>query len=537
MKKRIKISLRTKIYITLVALLALTGIIYAANPVTFSTFQSLTGVAVSKTEMFVTGYAPPNVDIYTLNCAGISTLYQASAPSEKYIAIAPAQSVNAGFTPRDVFITYGPFIYSATPPGSFNLFAQTACSGSDHTSITFDKVGHFQNDMIVSCSEGKVYKIDNLGPGAPHVIQLTDQAGVDTEGLAVTPDGFGLNGTILIGDEGAQRVNAVDNTGPPAGVMYNIFNWPSGFQPTPESLIFVPPAPRCTFCGFTMFLASQQSPVGFPSMFAYPDSDFTGLDGQLIISMEQDQRVALVQFLAGNYVTSVFDNPPGFNILENVRFVDCDIPTPTPTATATFTPTPTPTATATFTPTPTATFTPTPTSTSTPVPPPPTPTGTPSRVSKITPTGTTCNEFKNGTAETLANLNYSVSGGNIGQNVTPGVFFYWVSVTVPAGNNVVTVTQTITTGNFTGLFSIASAQNVFNSNCNSVPSTIAQNPTTGTVTISFNAPVAGTYIISIKYNSKSIAGLPAPSPGTTVHYDFATTGVPGSTSGLDLIKN
>jgi len=158
-------------------------------------------------------------------------------------------------------------------------------------------------------------------------------------------------------------------------------------------------------------------------------------------------------------------------------------------------------------------------------------------VSKITPTGTTCSQFRNGTAETLANLNYSVSGGTIKNNVTPGVFFYWVSVTVPAGNNVVTVTQTITTGNFTGKFDFASGQNVFNSSCNAVSSTIAQNANTGTATVSFNAPVAGTYIISIKYDSKSIAGLPAPGPATTVHYDFATTGVPGSTQGLDLIKN
>jgi hypothetical protein len=69
-----------------------------------------------------------------------------------------------------------------------------------------------------------------------------------------------------------------------------------------------------------------------------------------------------------------------------------------------------------------------------------------------------------------------------------------------------------------------------------VSSTIAQNAATGTVTVSFNAPVAGTYIISIKYDSKSIVGCNAPNP-TTVHYDFATTGVAGSTSGLDLIKN
>jgi hypothetical protein len=117
------------------------------------------------------------------------------------------------------------------------------------------------------------------------------------------------------------------------------------------------------------------------------------------------------------------------------------------------------------------------------------------------------------------------------------VFFYWVKVTVPAGNNTFTITQTITTGNFTGKFSFANGSNVFNSSCNAVSNTMTQNTTTGAMTVQFNAPTAGSYIISIKYDSKSIVGLPAPSPTTTVHYDFATTGVAGSTSGLDLIKN
>jgi len=55
------------------------------------------------------------------------------------------------------------------------------------------------------------------------------------------------------------------------------------------------------------------------------------------------------------------------------------------------------------------------------------------------------------------------------------------------------------------------------------------------VTVTFNAPTAGTYIISIKYKADSVSGKPAPSPGTTAHYDFMTTGVPGSTSELDLV--
>jgi hypothetical protein len=137
-----------------------------------------------------------------------------------------------------------------------------------------------------------------------------------------------------------------------------------------------------------------------------------------------------------------------------------------------------------------------------------------------------------GTAQTLDTLQYGVKGGKI-KEVNPGVFFYWVSVTAPAGNNVFTITQTITTGNFNTFFDIASGSNVFNSNCVSQHPNITQNGNTTTVT--FNAPTAGTYIISIKYDPGSVSGKPVPSPGDTVHYDFMTTGVPGSTSGLNLV--
>ena len=143
---------------------------------------------------------------------------------------------------------------------------------------------------------------------------------------------------------------------------------------------------------------------------------------------------------------------------------------------------------------------------------------------------------------TLSSLQYTVNGGNIKNNVTPGVFFYWVAVTVPAASNSFTITQTITTvTTFTGKFNLQAGGSsggniVFNSSCTSVSNTITQDPTTKAATVSFNAATAGTYYIALKYDSKSVAGLPAPSP-TTIHYNFATTGVPGSTSGLDLIKN
>jgi hypothetical protein len=152
MKKRIKFSLRTKIYLTIVGLLAMAGIIYAANPVVFSTFPGLTGVAATKAELFATGYVT-DPDVYTLDCAGIPTVYQVAPGGEKYVIIAPVQSAAAGFTPRDVFLTYGPYIFRATPPGPFTFFTQVPCSEgeTDHTGFSFDKVGTFGNDMIVSC--------------------------------------------------------------------------------------------------------------------------------------------------------------------------------------------------------------------------------------------------------------------------------------------------------------------------------------------------------------------------------------------------
>ena len=155
-------------------------------------------------------------------------------------------------------------------------------------------------------------------------------------------------------------------------------------------------------------------------------------------------------------------------------------------------------------------------------------------MNQITPAGTTCSQFSSGTAETLGSVQYEVSNDLI-QRVVPRNFLYWVAVTASAGNNTFEITQTITTGNFnTFIAGNGNGSNVFDSNCVSLPRTGSQSG--DTVQVRFNAPVAGTYFIGIKYNPHTVVGQPAPSPGTTVHYNFATTGVPGSTSGIDLIK-
>ena len=147
--------------------------------------------------------------------------------------------------------------------------------------------------------------------------------------------------------------------------------------------------------------------------------------------------------------------------------------------------------------------------------------------------GTTCSQFSSGTAETLASVQYRVNDDLI-DRVVPGGFRYWVSVTAAAGNNTFKITQTITTGLSTFLTAKKNGIRVFDSDCVSLERSARQSG--DTVTVRFNSPSAGTYYIGITFDADSLLGAPAPNP-ETVHYDVATTGVPDSTSGLDLVKH
>ena len=67
------------------------------------------GVAASTTDLIVTEYCGQNVD--TIDCQGhvalLATLSGVSDCRRVYVTIAPSQSANARFTPRDIFVTQG----------------------------------------------------------------------------------------------------------------------------------------------------------------------------------------------------------------------------------------------------------------------------------------------------------------------------------------------------------------------------------------------------------------------------------------------
>jgi hypothetical protein len=152
----------------------------------------------------------------------------------------------------------------------------------------------------------------------------------------------------------------------------------------------------------------------------------------------------------------------------------------------------------------------------------------------IAPTQTTCSDFTGGTAATLGQVNYSLSGGKIGQGINPGVFFFYTKITTTTANQVVTVTETNTSSNNTPNFGILNGQAwLYPADCSSHRSGAVSGPNGENA--SYTIPTPGTYIIGIKYQTKTIAGAPAPAPAN-ITFDFATS-LGGSTgASVKLVK-
>jgi hypothetical protein len=138
-------------------------------------------------------------------------------------------------------------------------------------------------------------------------------------------------------------------------------------------------------------------------------------------------------------------------------------------------------------------------------------------VSQITPTGTTCAQYRDATASTLAGLHYTTKGGLINA-ATPGVFFYYTRVSGTAGQTVgITQTNNATTA---ASIPILNGQVVlYNASTCQVKSwthTVTGGTATGTL------PASGNWIIGVKYNTSGLKGTPVPNPAT-VTYSFGTT--------------
>ena len=170
------------------------------------------------------------------------------------------------------------------------------------------------------------------------------------------------------------------------------------------------------------------------------------------------------------------------------------------------------------------------TATKTPVPPTATPTKTPTPLSpptaRIVPTGTTCQQFLNGTATDLNAIGYNLrTTGRIG-NVFPGVGFYFVSL---PGAGTYTISQS--DNGSTPAFGVQSVQVTF-TNCD-VDHSVTPSISGGGATVT----VSGPRVVRLVFDPNTVVGTLNPAPQPTIVYTYTTSGVGNSTDTINLTRN
>src|SRR6266516_4827318 len=192
--------------------LALAALANASNPSVFASVTGPIGVAAAPGQLVVSEYCTGNLDqISDLGAVSFFAAipgYPVPTCLEMYLAISPGLGT---WAPNDIYATQGNLVWKIAPSGSpVTLFATipSGC-GSTHSGITFDHVGTFANDMIVTCNTGSVWRVNSAG--VPTFVAST---GTFLEGPAIPPLSFGpAGGQILAADENSGNVWAISNTG------------------------------------------------------------------------------------------------------------------------------------------------------------------------------------------------------------------------------------------------------------------------------------------------------------------------------------
>jgi hypothetical protein len=339
-----KITLKTKISLIIVTLMAAAGFFYAATtPTLFTSVPLPTGVAASQTKLYVTEYCNPKIDIIS-NTGAVTSFATLPGNSgeckERYMAIAPSNAAKAGFNPAEIFVTDGDVVYKVSPDGlNVTTFATLTGCGYDHSGITFDHVGPFGFNMIVTCPSGDIWRLD--GTGAPNLIANLGLGDGEYEGPAVVPlDSSPLAGQILVSNESNDAVHAIAADGTLSLFVFSLFG--------AEGVLIVPSTP-CGFANTGITLLSGLQQQNQVNKLSTTDFTGSGLGGDILILSEEGAGIRREHWNGSSYDQFDFDTTS--LPYEGSAFIDCDVPppspTPTPTATPTATPTPTPTPTAT----------------------------------------------------------------------------------------------------------------------------------------------------------------------------------------------
>jgi hypothetical protein len=142
----------------------------------------------------------------------------------------------------------------------------------------------------------------------------------------------------------------------------------------------------------------------------------------------------------------------------------------------------------------------------------------------IVPTGTTCQQFRDGTAADLNEILYGLKNGTI-NNVAPGIGFYFVRWT--STGFAISIVQT--DNGSTPAFGVSSVQVYTASDCARVDRSLTIS--TGTTTTIGGTTSGIEYIVRLAFDPNTVKG--SANPGT-VTYTYTTLGVANSTDTIAL---
>ena len=266
---------------------------------------------------------------------------------ENYIAVAGPKDPSAGGFPSPtrasptpyktnfVYVTQGQRVIELTETGvvARNPFVNIPDCGSDRAGITFDHVGTFQYNMIVTCVTGKVYKVTNATSGLGTAMLIADvrQAlglqAVVIENPEVAPQatqgtpGFGVfGGQIIVAAPSLDRFLAIASN----GTVTRLDKWRSA-----EAVNFVPLA-KCGFLNTTatFFTAVHAPTLGPPGTYRFPVSAFQNLglniSAKAIVTSGANAGMGVLEPTANGTRITAFDSI-GSNH-EGAAFVACDVP-------------------------------------------------------------------------------------------------------------------------------------------------------------------------------------------------------------------
>jgi hypothetical protein len=265
---------------------------------------------------------------------------------EDYVAVAGPKDPKAGGLPSPtlaknsrgestyftnyVYVTLGQKVVEITDTGAVlnSSFVNIPACGSDRTGITFDHVGTFGYNMIVTCVNGKVYKVtrNHTPPGtsgtgtATLIANVAAALGLPSvliENPEVAQRGFGaFGGRIIVAAPSLDRLLAISSS----GTVTRLSRWRAA-----EGVNFIPTT-KCGFLNSTAtYLTSVFIPLsGPPGIYQFPVSAFANLAGKAIVTSGANAGLGLLASTSKGTNITPFDNIGSKH--EGSTFVDCGVP-------------------------------------------------------------------------------------------------------------------------------------------------------------------------------------------------------------------